>query len=75
MSKSQLPLQNVGGREKQMVKKEALVKLLRWHFGYSDFRGKQLEAIQAVLSGSIHFVYFMDYRYLSMCLPTCTYML
>ncbi|KAL9151541.1 hypothetical protein ABFS82_11G058500 [Erythranthe guttata] len=51
MSKSQLPLQNVGGAEKRVVKKEALVKLLRWHFGYSDFRGKQLEAIQAVLSG------------------------
>ncbi|GFP99008.1 ATP-dependent DNA helicase q-like 3 [Phtheirospermum japonicum] len=51
MSKSVLPLQNVCGAEKQVIKKEALVKLLRWHFGYSDFRGKQLEAIQAVLSG------------------------
>lgn len=57
MSKSPLPLQNVCGAEKQVVKKEALVKLLRWHFGYSDFRGKQLEAIQAVLSGQFHFPY------------------
>ncbi|KAL6496543.1 hypothetical protein OROGR_029801 [Orobanche gracilis] len=51
MSKSPLPLQNMLGAEKPVIKKEALVKLLRWHFGYSDFRGKQLEAIQAVLSG------------------------
>ncbi|KAG8367262.1 hypothetical protein BUALT_Bualt16G0054200 [Buddleja alternifolia] len=51
MSKSPLPLQNVCGSEKKVVKKEALVKLLRWHFEHSDFRGKQLEAIQAVLSG------------------------
>ncbi|KAL6568885.1 ATP-dependent DNA helicase Q-like 3 [Orobanche hederae] len=43
--------ENVLGPEKQVVKKEALVKLLRWHFGHSDFRGNQLEAIQAVLSG------------------------
>ncbi|KAL6560985.1 hypothetical protein OROHE_006162 [Orobanche hederae] len=49
--KSPLPLQNMLGAEKPVIKKEALVKLLRWHFGYSDFRGKQLEAIQAVLSG------------------------
>ncbi|KAL1554985.1 ATP-dependent DNA helicase Q-like 3 [Salvia divinorum] len=51
MSKSALPLQSVRGSEKQVIKKEALVKLLRWHFGHSDFRGNQLEAIQAVLSG------------------------
>ncbi|GER36184.1 ATP-dependent DNA helicase Q1 [Striga asiatica] len=51
MSKSPLPLQNVPGAEKHVIKKEALVKLLRWHFGYPDFRGKQLEAIEAVLSG------------------------
>ncbi|XP_041999047.1 ATP-dependent DNA helicase Q-like 3 isoform X1 [Salvia splendens] len=51
MSKSALPLQCVRGSEKQVIKKEALVKLLRWHFGHSDFRGNQLEAIQAVLSG------------------------
>lgn len=53
MSKSPLPLQNVCGSGKQVIKKEALVKILRWHFGHSDFRGKQLEAIQAVLSGSV----------------------
>lgn len=51
MSKSALPLKNMGGPEKQLIKKEALVKLLRWHFGHSDFRGNQLETIQAVLSG------------------------
>ncbi|RAL51155.1 hypothetical protein DM860_005511 [Cuscuta australis] len=51
MKKSQLPLQNVCGPEKQVVKKEALVKLLRWHFGHPNFQGKQLEAIEAVLSG------------------------
>ncbi|CAI9766571.1 unnamed protein product [Fraxinus pennsylvanica] len=51
MKKSPLPLQNLCGPEKQLIKKEHLVKLLRWHFGHSDFRGKQLEAIDAVLSG------------------------
>lgn len=53
MSKAALPLQNVNEAEKRAVKKESLVKLLRWHFGYSDFRGKQLEAILAVLSGVV----------------------
>ncbi|OMO83450.1 DNA helicase, ATP-dependent, RecQ type [Corchorus olitorius] len=52
MNKSPLPLQNLSGKEKQRkCGKEALVKILRWHFGHSDFRGKQLEAIEAVLSG------------------------
>ncbi|XP_060674815.1 ATP-dependent DNA helicase Q-like 3 [Ziziphus jujuba] len=52
MKKSLLPLQETGGRtEKKICGKEALVKLLRWHFGHADFRGKQLEAIEAVLSG------------------------
>lgn len=51
MKKSPLPLQNICGPEKKKMGKEALVKLLRWHFGHSDFRGKQLEAIEAVLSG------------------------
>ncbi|KAE9464593.1 hypothetical protein C3L33_03508, partial [Rhododendron williamsianum] len=37
--------------EKKKCGKEALVKILRWHFGHSEFRGKQLEAIEAVLSG------------------------
>lgn len=44
MKKSLLPAKKVSGEE-------SLVKLLRWHFGHADFRGKQLEAIQAVLSG------------------------
>ncbi|KAJ9172601.1 hypothetical protein P3X46_015818 [Hevea brasiliensis] len=51
MKKSPLTVQNICGNEKKTTGKEALVKLLRWHFGFSDFRGKQLEAIQAVLSG------------------------
>ncbi|KAK6237253.1 hypothetical protein QUC31_002722 [Theobroma cacao] len=52
MKKSPLPVQNLSGKEKQRgCGKEALVKLLRWHFGHPDFRGKQLEAIEAVLSG------------------------
>ncbi|XP_042485849.1 ATP-dependent DNA helicase Q-like 3 isoform X3 [Macadamia integrifolia] len=51
MKKSVLPLQNMFGTEKQLCEKESLVKLLRWHFGYSGFRGKQLEAIEAVISG------------------------
>lgn len=60
MKKSLLPLQETGGRtEKKICGKEALVKLLRWHFGHADFRGKQLEAIEAVLSGplSFHFIF------------------
>ncbi|KAL8102702.1 hypothetical protein AgCh_027289 [Apium graveolens] len=51
MKKSELPLKNICGFEKQKCGKEALVKLLRWHFGYSQYRGKQLEAIESVLSG------------------------
>ncbi|KAM1047301.1 hypothetical protein ACFX1X_026941 [Malus domestica] len=52
MKKSPLPLQNASGSSKnRSLEKEALVKLLRWHFGHPEFRGKQLEAIEAVLSG------------------------
>ncbi|KAM1361509.1 hypothetical protein EV2_027391 [Malus domestica] len=52
MKKSPLPLQNASGSSKnRSLGKEALVKLLRWHFGHPEFRGKQLEAIEAVLSG------------------------
>ncbi|KAG5390115.1 hypothetical protein IGI04_031656 [Brassica rapa subsp. trilocularis] len=51
MKKSPLPMQNVNRSDKNVAGKEALVKLLRWHFGHGDFRGKQLEAIQAVVSG------------------------
>ncbi|KVI12243.1 hypothetical protein Ccrd_009372 [Cynara cardunculus var. scolymus] len=51
MKKGLLPVKNICGKEKKFSGKEALVKLLRWHFGHSDFRGKQLEAIEAVLSG------------------------
>ncbi|GAA0165817.1 DNA helicase [Lithospermum erythrorhizon] len=51
MKKSPLPIQNICGLGKKTIDEETLVKLLRWHFGHSKFRGKQLEAIQAVLSG------------------------
>ncbi|KAE7998428.1 hypothetical protein FH972_002973 [Carpinus fangiana] len=51
MKKSPLPLQHIRGSETHVRGKEALVKLLRWHFGHSEFRGNQLEAIEAVLSG------------------------
>lgn len=51
MKKSALPLKNICGFEKKKCGKEALVKLLRWHFGFSQYRGKQLEAIESVLSG------------------------
>ncbi|XVE82413.1 hypothetical protein DITRI_Ditri16bG0002600 [Diplodiscus trichospermus] len=52
MKKSPLPVQNLRAKEKpRECRKEDLVKLLRWHFGHQDFRGKQLEAIEAVLSG------------------------
>ncbi|KAK4755943.1 hypothetical protein SAY87_009700 [Trapa incisa] len=55
MKKPPLPLQSAGGsgknRGQNRYEKEALVKLLRWHFGHAEFRGKQLEAIEAVLSG------------------------
>ncbi|KAI6679753.1 hypothetical protein NL676_033634 [Syzygium grande] len=53
MKKSQLPLQSasIGEGKNQKWGREALVKLLRWHFGHAQFRGKQLEAIEAVLSG------------------------
>ncbi|KAK7411847.1 hypothetical protein VNO78_03290 [Psophocarpus tetragonolobus] len=52
-NKSTLPLSNVNAnkKRKELDSKETLVKLLRWHFGYPDFRGMQLDAIQAVLSG------------------------
>lgn len=52
--KSQLPLNNAIANKKkeQLCSKESLVKILRWHFRYPDFRGMQLEAIQAVLSGA-----------------------
>lgn len=51
MKKSPLPVQNIPGNARKMCGREALVKLLRWHFGHSEFRGRQLEAIEAVLSG------------------------
>ncbi|KAF9682145.1 hypothetical protein SADUNF_Sadunf05G0078300 [Salix dunnii] len=52
MKKSPLPMvQNTSSKDEKRTKKETLVKLLRWHFGHQEFRGKQLEAIEAVLSG------------------------
>ncbi|KAJ6824081.1 ATP-dependent DNA helicase Q-like 3 [Iris pallida] len=51
MKKALLPPRAASSSHKQMFKKEELEKLLEQHFGHSGFRGKQLEAIQAVLSG------------------------
>ncbi|TYJ10111.1 hypothetical protein E1A91_A11G185700v1 [Gossypium mustelinum] len=52
MKKSPLPLQNLGAKDKRRkCGRDALVKLLRWNFGHPDFRGNQLEAIEAILSG------------------------
>ncbi|KAG6586499.1 ATP-dependent DNA helicase Q-like 3, partial [Cucurbita argyrosperma subsp. sororia] len=51
MKKSSLPLRGSIGPGNHEYSNESLVKLLRWHFGHSEFRGKQLETIKAVLSG------------------------
>jgi len=51
MKKALLPMKKLSSSERQMFGKEELEKLLEQHFGHSVFRGKQLEAIQAVLSG------------------------
>lgn len=55
--KSTLPLSdaNANRKKKEVRNKETLVKLLRWHFGYPDFRGMQLDAIQSVLAGEFTF--------------------
>ncbi|KAI3508719.1 hypothetical protein L1887_23732 [Cichorium endivia] len=50
MKKALLPVKTIS-KEKKLSGKEALTKLLRWHFGHPEYRGKQLEAIEAVLSG------------------------
>lgn len=69
MKKSPLPLQNAcGGSKNQSLGKEALVKLLRWHFGHPEFRGKQLDAIEAVLSG-ILYLHFLHAWTISLFLP------
>ncbi|KAI3891669.1 hypothetical protein MKW92_021827, partial [Papaver armeniacum] len=54
MRKFLLPMQNVDNTKKKKNDswdKESLVKILKQHFGYSEFRGKQLPAIEAILSG------------------------
>lgn len=62
--KSPLPLIDANPNKKKVPlhSKEALVKLLRWNFGYADFRGSQLEAIQAVLSGAIYLFIYRFHR-------------
>ncbi|PWA54611.1 DEAD/DEAH box RNA helicase family protein [Artemisia annua] len=50
MKKALLPVKTII-KDKKVTGKEGLTKLLRWHFGHSEFRGKQLEAIESVLSG------------------------
>lgn len=63
ISRSQLPMKKsliVPHKLSQPVNnylgKEGLEKLLKQHFGYSGFRGKQLEAIEASLSGTFRFI-------------------
>lgn len=51
MKKSVLPVKSIKGSGSQNLGKEDLENLLSHYFGYSGFRGKQLEAIDAVLSG------------------------
>ncbi|KAI3505685.1 hypothetical protein L1887_27859 [Cichorium endivia] len=50
MKKRLLPVKTISN-EKKISGKEALTKLLRWHFGHPEYRRKQLEAIEVVLSG------------------------
>lgn len=76
MKKSSLPLQNMRASEKKVCGKEDLVKLLRWHFGHAEFRGTQLEAIEAVLSGpyvSSDFLCLSFYSWLSNLIPFGVY--
>jgi hypothetical protein len=70
MKKSPLPMvQNTSSKDEKRTRKETLVKLLRWHFGYQDFRGKQLEAIEAVLSGLKHKLLLLLSRKQNLMLP------
>ena len=52
--KKALPLKggSAGPRHRTKSPKE-LENVLKQYFGYSEFRGRQLEAIEAVLSGPI----------------------
>ncbi|KAI3501371.1 hypothetical protein L1887_29237 [Cichorium endivia] len=58
MKKALLPVKTIS-KEKKLSGKEALTKLLRWHFGHPEYRGKQLEAIEAVLSGFAFISFFL----------------
>lgn len=54
--KRQLPIKGASGASGSGHGKKApqeLENVLKQHFGYSGFRGKQLEAIEAVLSGAL----------------------
>lgn len=53
MKKSLVPVKDASSHGKKACEKEELENLLEKYFGYSEFRGKQLEAIRAVLSGSL----------------------
>ncbi|XP_020521855.1 ATP-dependent DNA helicase Q-like 3 isoform X2 [Amborella trichopoda] len=51
MEKLPLPISRVVDLKKKFFKREELLDILRHHFGHSDFRGRQLDAIEAVLCG------------------------
>lgn len=53
MKKPLVPVKDASSHGKKGFEKEELEKLLEKYFGYSEFRGKQLEAIRAVLSGPL----------------------
>ncbi|PIA30257.1 hypothetical protein AQUCO_05700156v1 [Aquilegia coerulea] len=51
MKKFLIPIPKESDNKKKSCGKEDLMKILKQNFGFSEFRGKQFEAIEAVLSG------------------------
>ncbi|XP_072953771.1 ATP-dependent DNA helicase Q-like 3 [Typha angustifolia] len=51
MKKPLLPMKHETSYESNVIEKEDLVKILEQFFGHPAFRGKQLEAIEAILAG------------------------
>ena len=63
--KSVLQVQNSkndsGRRHHVLDQRQKLLKTLQQNFGYAEFRGRQLEAIETVLSGAISMPHFKFY--------------